>query len=133
MLPDKRSGPAATPTRSQTEDPSKEPRCAPTVRAHPASVLLRRLDGARIARYSEQAEANDRWWYDLGVTVGIREGRRQVEEELEADWRERRRISRLVPTGETGKNGWPVYKDCGPSYPTPVSFAELQRRRGVTP
>jgi hypothetical protein len=87
----------------------------------------------RVAGYSEAAERNDRWWYFLGWDAGYEAGRKYVLDELEADWIERRKTENLVPTGETGPDGFPVYvlRLGAPNVNTP-SFAELQRRRGVT-
>lgn len=63
----------------------------------------------QVARYAEQAQANDHWWYGLGVEEGRRLGRDEVLDQLEADWVERRLTENLVPTGETGPDGLPVY------------------------
>jgi hypothetical protein len=82
-----------------------------------------------IASFAEMAEKNDRWWYYLGVDAGIELGRKQVLAELEADWIERRRTENLVPTGETGLDGLPIYVLRLHPPTIPVSFAELQRRR----
>jgi hypothetical protein len=86
----------------------------------------------RVAGYSEAAERNDHWWYFLGVNAGIELGRKQVLDELEADWIERRQTESLVPTGETGPDGLPIYvlRLGAPNVNSPT-FAELQRRRGV--
>jgi hypothetical protein len=100
------------------------PKAAPEA---PAKMSTSRV--AEIAAFSEMAEKNDRWWYYLGVDAGIELGRKQVLDELEADWIERRRTENMVPTGETGSDGLPIYVLRLTAPTIPPSFAELQQRR----